>query len=45
LVIGILPVVGVWLPFVSFGGTAVITCFLALGFMQAIHRQQYEVMF
>lgn len=45
MVIGILPVVGVWLPFVSFGGTAVITCFLALGFMQAIHRQQYEVMF
>ncbi|MCS6831289.1 MAG: rod shape-determining protein RodA [Armatimonadota bacterium] len=45
MVIGILPVVGVWLPFVSFGGTAVITCFLALGYMQAIHRQQYEVMF
>ncbi|MDW8104240.1 MAG: rod shape-determining protein RodA [Armatimonadota bacterium] len=45
MVIGILPVVGVWLPFVSFGGTAVITCFLAIGFMQAIHRQQHEVMF
>lgn len=45
MVIGILPVVGVWLPFVSFGGTAVITCFLALGFLQAIHRQQHEVMF
>lgn len=45
MVIGILPVVGVWLPFVSFGGTAVITCLLALGFMQAIHRQQYEMMF
>jgi rod shape determining protein RodA len=45
MVIGILPVVGVWLPFVSSGGTAVITCFLALGYMQAIHRQQYEVMF
>ncbi len=45
MVIGILPVVGVWLPFVSFGGTAMVTCFLALGLMQAIHRQQYEVMF
>lgn len=45
MVIGILPVVGVWLPFVSFGGTAVITCFVALGLLQAIHRQQYEVMF
>jgi rod shape determining protein RodA len=45
MVVGILPVVGVWLPFVSFGGTAVITCFIALGLMQAIHRQQYEVMF
>lgn len=45
MVIGILPVVGVWLPFLSFGGTAVVTCFVALGLMQAIHRQQYEVMF
>lgn len=45
MVTGILPVVGVWLPFVSFGGTAVITCYLAMGFMQAIHRQQYEMMF
>lgn len=45
MVIGILPVVGVWLPFMSFGGTAVVTCFVALGLMQAIHRQQYEVMF
>lgn len=45
MVVGILPVVGVWLPFMSFGGTAVVTCFVALGLMQAIHRQQYEVMF
>lgn len=45
MVIGILPVVGVWLPFMSSGGTAVITCFATLGLMQAIHRQQHEVMF
>jgi rod shape determining protein RodA len=45
MVIGILPIVGVWLPFVSFGGTAVITCFIALGLMQAIHRQLHEIMF
>ncbi len=45
MVIGILPVVGVWLPFLSFGGTAIVTCFFALGLMQAIHRQQYGVMF
>lgn len=45
MVLGMLPVVGVWLPFVSFGGTAVVTCLLAMGFMQAIHRQQYEMLF
>lgn len=45
MVIGIFPVVGVWLPFVSFGGTAIIACFAALGLAQAIHRQQYELMF
>lgn len=45
MVIGILPVVGVWLPFISFGGTAMVACFMAIGFMQAIHRQQHEIMF
>ena len=38
MVSGILPVVGVPLPFVSYGGTAMITLGFALGILQAISR-------
>ena len=38
---GVLPVVGVPLPFVSYGGTAMVTLFLAMGILMSIsnHRQ------
>jgi rod shape determining protein RodA len=37
----VLPVVGVPLPFVSYGGTAMVTLFLAIGLIMSIarHRQ------
>lgn len=38
MVMGILPVVGVPLPFISYGGTAMITLGLALGLLMAIAR-------
>ena len=38
MVSGILPVVGVPLPFVSYGGTAMVTIGLALGFLMSIAR-------
>ena len=40
MVAGILPVVGVPLPFVSYGGTALATLFVALGILMSIHRHR-----
>ncbi len=40
MVSGILPVVGVPLPFISYGGTALVTLFLGVGIMMSIHRHR-----
>jgi rod shape determining protein RodA len=40
MVAGILPVVGVPLPFVSYGGTALMTLFLGIGILMSIHRHR-----
>lgn len=40
MVSGILPVVGVPLPLVSYGGTALVTLFLGLGILMSIHRHR-----
>jgi rod shape determining protein RodA len=40
MVAGILPVVGVPLPFVSYGGTALATLFVGLGILMSIHRHR-----
>jgi rod shape determining protein RodA len=40
MVSGILPVVGVPLPFISYGGTAMVTLGLALGILMSINRQK-----
>lgn len=38
MVMGVLPVVGIPLPFVSYGGTAMLSIWLALGFLQSVRR-------
>ena len=38
MVMGILPVVGIPLPFVSYGGSSMVTVWFALGLLQSIHR-------
>ncbi|HZD21733.1 MAG TPA: rod shape-determining protein RodA [Burkholderiales bacterium] len=38
MVSGILPVVGVPLPFLSYGGTALLTLFIGAGLLMSIHR-------
>jgi rod shape determining protein RodA len=43
MVSGILPVVGVPLPFVSYGGTALVTLFLGIGILMSIHRHRMLV--
>jgi rod shape determining protein RodA len=42
MVSGILPVVGVPLPFISYGGTAMVTLGLALGILMSIVRSQRQ---
>ena len=43
MVMGLAPVVGVPLPLVSFGGSAVMTVMLSLGLLMALERQQRTV--
>jgi rod shape determining protein RodA len=40
MVSGILPVVGVPLPFISYGGTAMVTLGIALGMLMSIARSK-----
>src|SRR3982751_3234551 len=40
MVSGILPVVGVPLPFLSYGGTALLTLFIGAGILMSVHRQR-----
>ena len=39
MTIGIMPITGVPLPLMSYGGSSVIVTFMALGFLQSIHAQ------
>ena len=43
MVSGILPVVGVPLPFISYGGTAMVTLGLALGILMSVARSQRQL--
>jgi len=40
MVAGILPVVGVPLPFISYGGTALVTLFLGIGILMSVARER-----
>jgi rod shape determining protein RodA len=43
MTIGIMPITGVPLPLMSYGGSSVLVTFLALGLMQSIYAQAREV--
>jgi len=43
MTLGIMPITGIPLPLVSYGGSSVITTFLAVGLLQSIHAQAREV--
>ena len=43
--IGIMPITGVTLPLMSYGGSSVLVTFLALGLLQSIHAQARETAF
>jgi rod shape determining protein RodA len=40
MVIGVLPVVGVPLPLISYGGTSLVTTGLVFGILMSIHRHR-----
>ena len=45
MTIGIMPITGVTLPLMSYGGSSVIVTFIALGLLQSIHAQARETAF
>ncbi len=45
MAVGIVPVVGVPLPLVSYGGTSVITTFLAVGLLLNIHMRRFMLFY
>ena len=45
MTIGIMPITGITLPLMSYGGSSVIVTFLALGLLQSIHAQARDAAF
>lgn len=45
MTVGIMPVTGIPLPFISYGGSSLITCFLAVGVLLNIHLQRDKMVF
>ena len=43
MTIGIMPITGVPLPLMSYGGSSVLVTFLAVGLLQSIHAQSREI--
>ena len=43
MTIGIMPITGVTLPLMSYGGSSVIATFLAIGLLQSVHAQAREM--
>ncbi|WP_235855007.1 FtsW/RodA/SpoVE family cell cycle protein [Nonomuraea aridisoli] len=39
MVIGLMPIVGVPLPFVSYGGSSIVSCLAAVGVLMSLHRR------
>ncbi|HSI72419.1 MAG TPA: FtsW/RodA/SpoVE family cell cycle protein, partial [Fimbriimonas sp.] len=45
MVLNVLPVVGLWLPFLSSGGTALWLCLACVGLMLSVRRREAPVLF
>ncbi|MAS79735.1 MAG: hypothetical protein CMI25_04960 [Opitutae bacterium] len=42
MTIGITPITGLPLPFLSYGGSFLVTCFIMLGMVQSVYRHRRE---
>jgi len=42
MTIGITPITGLPLPFLSYGGSFLVTCFMMLGVVQSVYRYRKE---
>ena len=42
MTIGITPITGLPLPFLSYGGSFLVTCFLMMGVVQSVYRYRKE---
>ena len=45
MTVGIMPITGIPLPFISYGGTALLTDFAAVGILLNIHVQRNKLVF
>ena len=45
MTVGIMPITGIPLPFISYGGSSLITCFMAVGVLLNIHLQRNKISF
>ena len=45
MTIGLMPITGIPLPFVSYGGSSMLTSFIALGLLFSINRKRKKNMF
>ncbi|MEM9493762.1 MAG: FtsW/RodA/SpoVE family cell cycle protein, partial [Myxococcota bacterium] len=41
MVLGMAPVVGVTLPFISYGGSSLIACFIAMGMVSSVSLRRH----
>ncbi|MEE1565317.1 MAG: FtsW/RodA/SpoVE family cell cycle protein, partial [Acidimicrobiales bacterium] len=39
---GMMPITGIPLPLISYGGSSVVAVFLALGLVQSVHMRRHE---
>ena len=42
MAIGLMPITGLTLPFVSYGGSSLLTVFLSIGILNSIHKNSTE---
>jgi rod shape determining protein RodA len=42
MALGIMPVTGIPLPFVSYGGSSLLVSFLAVGLVQSVHMHRFS---